>query len=115
MSKIIQIILKNWKIISFVLPYVFKFIKKSFNTKKMEDTRKGFLTEDQEQTVDDLLELKGVAEMADGTAIKLADNKGLEMLKPSLIAKYGEDVLADIYEVVDMIFIPLNELAKNKK
>ena len=78
------------------------------------DTRKGFLTPDQEKIGDDLIELKGIAETFDGVAIKLADNQGLELLKPKLVEKYGESVLEDIYEVVDSIFIPLSLMAEDK-
>lgn len=117
MAKIIQFILKNWKYISFVLPYIFKFINKLFTKriKIMEDTREGFLTPEQEKTVDDLIELKGVPEMLDGTAIKLADNKGLQALKPKIVDKWGEGVLDDVYEIIDMIFIPLKALSEKKE
>jgi hypothetical protein len=69
----------------------------------MEDTRKGFLTPEQEKQVDDLIELKGVAEGLDGPAISLADNQGLERIKPALLEKYP-DALPVIYEIVDAIF-----------
>ena len=78
-------------------------------------TRTGFLTDEQEQIVDQLIPLKGVAEMADGPAIKLADNKGLESVKQKIIAKWGADILPDIYEVVDLIFIPLKAIAESQK
>jgi hypothetical protein len=66
----------------------------------MEDTRKGFLTPDQEKQLDELIELKGLYESMDGTAIKLADNMVLEKLK----AKIPEDVLPIVYEVIDEVF-----------
>ena len=81
----------------------------------MKDTRKGFLTEQQEQISDDLIPLSGLAEKADGLAIRLADNKGLESLKPKLVEKYGEAVLEDVYDVIDIIFEPLAEIAKSMK
>lgn len=64
------------------------------------DTRKGFLTPEQEKQLDELIELKGLYESMDGTAIKLADNMVLEKLK----AKIPEEVLPVVYEVVDEIF-----------
>lgn len=79
------------------------------------EERKGFLTEEQEQITDDVIVLNGVAEMVDGPAIKLADNKGLEAVKQRMIAKWGEEVLEDVYEVVDIIFIPLKAIAAAKK
>lgn len=66
----------------------------------MEDTRKGFLTPEQEKQLDELIELKGLYESMDGTAIKLADNMVLEKLK----AKIPEDVLPIVYEVIDEVF-----------
>lgn len=64
------------------------------------DTRKGFLTPEQEKQLDELIELKGLYESMDGTAIKLADNMVLEKLK----AKIPEDVLPVVYEVIDEVF-----------
>lgn len=64
------------------------------------DTRKGFLTPEQEKQLDDLIELKGLYESMDGTAIKLADNMVLEKLK----AKIPEEVLPVVYEVIDEVF-----------
>lgn len=66
----------------------------------MENTRKGFLTPEQEQKLDELIEVKGIYERFDGTAIKLADNQILEKLK----AKIPADVLPVVYEVIDEIF-----------
>jgi len=68
------------------------------------EERKGFLTPEQEKQLDDLIELKGIAEALDGAAIKLADNQGLERLK----AKIPEDVLPVVYEVIDEIFKALS-------
>ena len=81
----------------------------------MEDTRKGWLTPDQEKTVDDLIELNGVLELVDGTAIKIADNKGGQMLKDKLTSKYGTEILPDIYEVIDILFAGLKEIVEAKK
>jgi len=64
------------------------------------EERKGFLTSDQEKTLDKLIELKGIAEVIDGTAIKMLDNIALEKLK----TKIPEDVLPLVYEVIDEIF-----------
>lgn len=72
------------------------------------EERKGFLTPEQEQIVDDLIELKGIPEALDGTAIKLADNQGLEKLK----AKIPVDLLPVVYEVIDEIFKSLALVAK---
>jgi len=80
----------------------------------MEDTRKGFLTPEQEKITDELIELNGIAEMLDGTAISLADNQGLERLKSALVAKFGDEVLPSIYEIVDAIFIPLKLIAEKE-
>ena len=72
------------------------------------EERKGFLTPEQEKLVDKLIELKGVYEAMDGTAIKLADNVMLEKLK----AKIPPDVLPIVYQVVDEIILSLSTLAK---
>jgi len=61
--------------------------------------RKGFLTPEQEQQLDDLIKLSGVAEAFDGVAIRLADNQGLERLK----SKIPTDVLPVVYEIIDEI------------
>ena len=72
------------------------------------EERKGFLTSEQEQVLDDLIELKGMAELIDGTVIKLTDNMGLEKLK----AKIPADILPTVYAVVDEIFAQLAAIAK---
>ena len=69
------------------------------------ETRKGFLTPEQESKIDDLIKLSGIAETFDGMAIRLADNYGLEALKN----KIPEDVLPIVYEVIDQIFDALPE------
>jgi hypothetical protein len=70
----------------------------------MTDTRKGFLTPEQEKKVDDLVVLQSkLAEALDGPAIALADNQGLERLKVKLVEKWPE-ALPIMYEIVDAIF-----------
>jgi len=70
--------------------------------------RKGFLTPEQENKLDELIELKGIAEALDGTGIKLADNLVLEKLKEKIPA----DILPVIYEVIDEIFNSLVAVAE---
>ena len=70
------------------------------------EERKGFLTPEQEKIVDDLIELKGIAEALDGTAVKLLDNQGLEILKKKLVEKYPE-ALEIVYEIIDTLFAAL--------
>lgn len=72
------------------------------------DTRKGFLTPEQEKQLDELIEMKGIYETMDGTAIKLADNMVLEKLK----SKIPEDVLPVVYEVIDEVFNSLIAVAE---
>lgn len=67
------------------------------------DERKGFLTPDQEKKLDKVIVLTGVAEKLDGPAITIADNLGLQAAKKKIAEKWGEEVLQDIYGVVDMI------------
>lgn len=74
----------------------------------MEDTRKGFLTPEQEAQLDELIEMKGIYETFDGTAIKLADNMVLEKLK----AKLPPETLPVVYEVIDEIFKSLIAVAE---
>ena len=65
----------------------------------MDDTRMGFLTPEQEEKIDTLIVLSGLYEAFDGIAIRLADNKGLELLKQKIPAEY----LPIIYQVIDEI------------
>ena len=67
--------------------------------------RKGFLTPEQEQKIDELVVLSGIAEAFDGLAIRLADNMGLELLKKKIPAEY----LPVVYEVIDQIFEAIPE------
>jgi hypothetical protein len=70
------------------------------------EERKGFLTPEQEKKLDTLIELKGIYEALDGTAIKIADNIGLEKLKAKITAE-NPDVLPIIYQVIDEIMASL--------
>lgn len=70
------------------------------------EERKGFLTPQQETQLDELVELTGVYEKADGIAIKLIDNYGLDKLK----AKIPDDVLPTVYEVIDSLFGVIGEI-----
>lgn len=72
----------------------------------MSEDRRGFLTPEQEQKLDDLIVLKGIPEVIDGIAIRMADNTGLEKLKAKLLAEKPE-LLPFIYEVIDEIFAAL--------
>lgn len=72
------------------------------------EERKGFLTQEQEQKLDELIELKGLYEAMDGTAIKLFDNIGLERLK----GKIPPETLPVVYQVIDEIFNGLSILAE---
>jgi hypothetical protein len=72
------------------------------------ETRKGFLTPEQEKQLDELIELKGLSEALDGPAIRLMDNLVLEKLK----AKIPEETLPVVYEVVDEIFNALTSITK---
>jgi hypothetical protein len=70
----------------------------------MTDTRKGFLTPEQEKKLEELVVLQSkLAEALDGPAISLADNQGLERLKTKLVEKWPE-ALPIMYEIVDAIF-----------
>ena len=67
------------------------------------EERKGFLTPNQEKGIDELVKLDGIAEALDGTAIKIADNQGLEQLK----AKIPAEALPVVYEVIDEVLASL--------
>jgi len=71
----------------------------------MADDRKGFLTPEQEQKIDGLIQLSGIAETFDGMAIRLADNIGLEALK----VKIPEDVLPVVLDIIDQIMAAIPE------
>ena len=69
----------------------------------MAEERKGFLTPQQEEILDKLIELKGIYEALDGPAIKIADNTGLQKVKESIPV----EVLPVVYMVIDEIFAAL--------
>jgi hypothetical protein len=71
------------------------------------EERKGFLTPEQEKQLDELIELKGIYETMDGTAIKLTDNMVLEKLK----VKIPEEVLPVVYEIINEVFKSLIAVA----
>lgn len=62
--------------------------------------RKGVMTPEQEQQLDDIIELKGIMETFDGPAIKIIDNQVIERLKAKIPAEYHDD----LYGIVDVIF-----------
>jgi len=72
------------------------------------EERKGFLTPEQEQQLDEVIVLKGISEALDGTGIRLADNLVLDKLKEKIPA----DVLPIVYEVIDEVFKSLITVAK---
>lgn len=102
-TKVLKIFLKLLPYLSSIGNFVFKQFKKN----KMEE-RKGFLTPEQEKVLDELIELKGIAEALDGPAISLIDNQGLERLKEKLPV----ETLPVVYEVIDEIFKALEIIAK---
>lgn len=80
----------------------------------MEDTRKGFLTPEQEKTLDELIKFdNALAEKLDGVGIQLIDNQGLERTKSIILEKYPES-LPLIYTVIDGLFEGLAELIKKE-
>lgn len=81
----------------------------------MADSRKGWLTPEQEKTADDLYEGKGLIEIVDRKIIQLADNKGGEAIKKKIVAKWGEEILDDIYPVIDIIFEGLADIVAARK
>lgn len=69
----------------------------------MPKTRKGVFTPKQEQKLDELIKLKGIAEALDGPAIRMADNRGIELLKSKIPPEY----IPVVYEIVDEIMSAL--------
>lgn len=69
------------------------------------EERKGFLTPEQEKKLDELVELKGLAETFDGVAIRIADNTVLNRLKEKL----DEPTKQVVYQIIDEIFNALPE------
>ena len=64
------------------------------------ETRKGWLTRNQEKGIDKITKLKGFAELADGPAIRITDNILLEQLK----AYTSEEAEQFIYKIIDELF-----------
>jgi len=62
--------------------------------------RKGWLSPNQERGLDKIIELKGIAEIADGPAIRITDNVFLEQLK----ANASEETIQFVYEIIDELF-----------
>lgn len=78
------------------------------------EERKGVLTPEQEKTLDDLVQLSGIAESLDGLAISLIDNQGIELLKGKLEEKYPGAVSEFVYPIIDAIFAGLETIAKEE-
>lgn len=77
--------------------------------------RKGVLTPDQQKLIDELAKFSGLLELADGPAITLFDNKALEKFKQAMIKKFGPTIEEKIYQLIDLIFIPLSAIAEAQK
>ncbi len=67
------------------------------------EERKGFLTEEQEKQLDNLIKLSGIYEAVDGAMIKIGDNVGLQKLKGEIPA----ESLPFVYMVIDELFAAL--------
>jgi hypothetical protein len=78
-------------------------------TNEFVDDRLGFLTEPQEKKTDTYIKLKGLWEAIDGPTIKVADNRGLQLLKEKFLSD-KPDVLQIVYEVIDAIFAILPDV-----
>jgi len=77
--------------------------------------RKGVMTADQEKILDNLIEFDNkIVEAADGLAITLIDNKGIEILKDKLEAKYPGASEEFVYPIIDAIFEGLKSIADSK-
>jgi len=72
------------------------------------EERKGVLTKEQEEILDKLFKNSGIVEALDGVAIKMVDNIAIEKLK----AKIPTEYLPMVYEIIDQIFIALEETVK---
>lgn len=80
----------------------------------MSEERKGFLTPEQEKTLDGLLKFNNkLAESIDGLAIQLLDNQVLERLKSKLVAIHPE-ALPITYEIVDALFEALDKIKEKE-
>ena len=64
------------------------------------ETRKGWLTRNQEKRIDKINKLKGLAELADGPVIRITDNILLEQFK----AYTSEEAEQFIYKIIDELF-----------
>lgn len=78
-------------------------------TNNFVDDRLGFLTPDQQKKTDTYIKLKGIWEAIDGTAIKMIDDRGLQLLKEKFLSD-KPDVLQLVYEVIDAIFTILPDV-----
>jgi hypothetical protein len=76
------------------------------------EERKGFLTPEQEKTLEGLIKFNNkLAESVDGLAIQLIDNQGLERLKNKLAAVHPEAVQI-AYEIIDALFDAFEKIEK---
>lgn len=76
------------------------------------EARKGFLTPDQEKTLEGFLKFNNkVAEAVDGIAIQLIDNQVLERLKSKLESLHPEAVEV-AYQIIDELFNGLEKINK---
>ena len=78
---------------------IYTFKEKS-KIKIMAEERTGAMTPEQEKILDQIVELKGIAEALDGPVITLIDNQGIERL----LQKTSPETRQIVYEVVDIIF-----------
>ena len=77
----------------------------------MSEERKGAMTPEQEEILDKVLQFQNkMLEAADGPAISLVDNQGIERLLDESEKKWpgSREV---VHQVVDMLFVPLSEMA----
>lgn len=78
-------------------------------TNNFVDDRLGFLTPDQHKKTDTYIKLKGIWEAIDGPAIKMIDDRGLQLLKEKFLSD-KPDVLQLVYEVIDAVFAILPDV-----
>ena len=74
----------------------------------MSGERKGVMTPEQEQILDDLIKVPGIGEALDGPAISIIDNQGIDRL----LEKATPETKQAIYEVVDILFAGLEQLVE---
>ena len=65
------------------------------------EERKGVLTPEQEKLLDDIIQLKGLAEAIDGPAISIIDNQGIDRV----LKKVNPETKQIIYEIVDILML----------